>query len=155
MTGKVDFPKIKNSIEESLQLYECLKPIVNEASEVFWILDANNPDKIMYISPALTKLWGYDPKKIRESPQEWFDAVYLEDKDRLVQSIMQLKQNNIPYDITYRIKTKNGKTAWIRSITKIVQSSDKTKRIMGIANDVTELKQKEQEIAQLKAKLKR
>ncbi len=67
-TAPLNFTQIKNSIDTSVKFYEKFRLLVEKSNEVFWIAELDHGDKVTYISPALTKLWGYDTNQIYNNP---------------------------------------------------------------------------------------
>jgi diguanylate cyclase (GGDEF)-like protein/PAS domain S-box-containing protein/putative nucleotidyltransferase with HDIG domain len=72
------------------------------------------------------------------------------DRKKLDQALEDLIVHNKAFDVTYKLHTENGKEKYIRSKASMFRDADNNPiKIIGIVNDITELKNKELELQYL------
>ncbi len=127
------FRDLKKSEEKFRQLAENIR-------EVFWIV---SPDwqTVYYISPTFTQVWGSSCNDLYRSPQLWIDSIIEEDRDKVIRLIKEAAQADhaeIRFP-EYRIKQPSGDLRWIFARGFPIKDEDgKVRRIVGIAEDITD-----------------
>jgi PAS domain S-box-containing protein len=117
---------------------ERFRQLAENIDEVFWLLDPK-AGKMLYASPAFEKIWGRTCASLVESTQNWTQALYPEDRDRVVAAAAKQAAGN--YDITYRIIRPDGDVRWIHDRAfPVKNAADEVYRIAGVAQDITEQK---------------
>lgn len=121
---------------------ERFRQMAENIQEVFWLSDTHK-NTILYISPAYDNVWGRTRDSLYASPWTWLDAVYMEDRARILHAA-QHKQLTGQYDEEYRIVRPDGEVRWIRDRAYPVRNAvGEIYRIAGVAEDITERKQAE------------
>jgi PAS domain S-box-containing protein len=123
--------------EERLRAGELrFRQIAENISEVFWLTDPAK-NQVLYVSPAYEEIWGRSCENLYHSPSDWIDAIYREDRERVIQSLP--KQASGEYAEEYRIVRPDGTIRWIRDRAfPVVRNEGDVYRIAGIAEDITE-----------------
>jgi PAS domain S-box-containing protein len=107
--------------------------------EVFWMTDIKK-NKMIYISPGYEEIWGRTCQSLYSSPQTWVDAISPDDRDRVLNSAMT-NQVAGKYNEEYKIIRPDGSVRWIWDRAFPVKDSNgKVYRVVGIAEDITEVK---------------
>jgi PAS domain S-box-containing protein len=122
-------------------------------NEVFFSVNVEQ-DKLLQISPACTRLYGYDPDMFMKDPYLWFTLIVDEDKKKVHESNLRLSQGENS-NVEYRIRHRNGQTKWL--LTRMLPTlnvSGKLIRIDGISSDITERKEAELALANSELKLR-
>ncbi len=137
-----------SSLKESEQRFRQLAENINE---IFWL---SSPDwrEVYYLSPAFEKLWGVKSEDVYHSPKLWIDSVHPDDREQLIAEIPEnLEDIEGVIDFkAYRIKQKNGHIRWIKARAyPIYDDSGQIIRFAGIAEDITESRQAEEELRKL------
>jgi PAS domain S-box-containing protein len=118
------------------------------SDDVFWLADLRS-GRLLYASPRFEALWGVDAQHLMRSPELWNDAVMPEDAALLPRPFFA----DDPCEETvreYRIRGHDGQVHWIRDRRFHLRDDDDDVRcIGGIAEDVTERKQREIDLAAL------
>jgi PAS domain S-box-containing protein len=126
----------ERAVQESQERF---RQLAEHIREVFWMTD---PAKrhMLYISPGYEEIWGRSRESLYASPQSWLDAIYPEDRARVLEASMH-KQVVGTYDEQYRILRPDGTIRWIcdRAF-PIRDSSGIVYRIVGFAEDITDQK---------------
>ncbi|MEO5367984.1 MAG: PAS domain-containing protein, partial [Magnetococcus sp. WYHC-3] len=124
--------------EEALQRSEQLfRQLAENISEVFWLNDWVG-QRILYISPAIERIWGLTAAALYADPQMWFRAIVAADRQRVVDLFMTQAPGG-GYDCEYHICRPDGDIRLIRDRGfPIRDEQGQVVRIAGIAEDVTE-----------------
>jgi PAS domain S-box-containing protein len=124
---------------------ERFRQIAENIKEVFWITDPSNNEKL-YISPAYREIWGRDPAKIGSLSQSWLGLLHKDDRVRVLGAV-STKQSTGQYSEEYRIVRDDGSVRWIKDRAFPVRSeSGEVYRMVGLAEDITERKQAQQDL---------
>lgn len=134
----------QQALEALRESEERFRQLAENINQVFWM---SSPDtsQILYISPAYEEIWGKSCSSLYEQPISFLDAIHPDDRDRISTSVS--RQSQTDYDEEYRIVRPDGSVRWIRDRSFTVRdSAGQIYRIVGIAEDITQHKQAEEEI---------
>ena len=126
--------------------------IAHTISQLFFVRSAAT-GQFLYISPAYETLWGRTCKSLYQDPDSWLDSVHPEDREQVLISL----DNQFAETVTreYRIIRPNGEIRWISAQIELVRDeAGNPARFVGIAEDITDRKQAEEEIRQYELRLK-
>jgi PAS domain S-box-containing protein len=116
--------------------------IVQHIDEVFFWRDPDNL-KPYFVSHAYERIWGQSCQSVYAEPSSWTESIHPDDRERVTQE-SQRAATAPQTQVEYRIIRPDGDVRWIWARTFLVGSQDGTaKRLIGIAQDVTERKQAE------------
>ncbi|MBI5687840.1 MAG: PAS domain-containing protein [Verrucomicrobia bacterium] len=139
--------------EEALRVSEeHFRQIAENIREVFWMAEPLTR-KMLYISPAYEEIWGRSWASLYENPASFLDAVHPEDRARVVKELA-VQKDGLPFDHEYRIIRPDEAIRWVRD--RGFPVKDKTGRVsyyVGVAWDITDRKQAEENIRNLNAEL--
>jgi len=142
-----DISEQKEAEEALRESEEQFRQMAENVSEVFWLSDPKKT-QMAYVSPAYEEIWGRTCKSLYENAGSFTDAVLPEDRDVVFASFGEQARGK-PVDIEYRIKRPDGSVRWIRSRGFPIRNENgKVYRVAGIAEDVTERKERERQDAQ-------
>ena len=109
--------------------------------EVFWVTSPDRKEMI-YVSPAYEEIWGWSCVSLYERPDSFLDAIHPDDRDRVRHAMSSQAKGR--YDEQYRIVHKDGEERWIRDLAYPIRDEDgNVTRIVGVAQDITDVKQAE------------
>lgn len=115
---------------------ERFRHLAENISEVFWIWDVLT-DRLVYVSPAYTTVWGRPVEDLAQSPDAWVAAIHPDDRAR-VQAGLRLDQITGKYDEVYRVVRPDGSLRWIHDRAFPVRNADGVVfRVVGTALDIT------------------
>ncbi len=137
----------RNVTEASLrQSQELLQEVTDHVQEVVWMLRADT-NEIIFVSNAYEAVTGRSLREIRENPLSYKDLVHPEDRARFLAKLAEARSTG-KFDEEFRIVRADGVTRWIWSKgTAAGHSGEVPPRLVGIAQDITERKQAEMDIA--------
>lgn len=146
---KDDRLRTQEELQENQQLFQQLTENIRQ---VFWIASQWH-SQIFYISPAYDEIWGRSRQQLYENPASFVDFIHPDDRDRVIAA--RQKQFKAELEIEYRIIRPDGQERWIRDRAfPIINASGQIERSVGIADDITEGKQLQQELCQSEERLK-
>lgn len=125
------------------------------ATDVVFLVFSVEPEQMLYVNPAFEQVWGIPCDRLMRQPQLWLEAVVSEDHDRVSEALNAVVgQTHGPRDIEYRIRRPDNSVRWVLdSFRPIFDNRGKVVRVCGIARDITERKQAEQDRLEFERKL--
>src|SRR5438874_3422022 len=122
------------------------RQLAENSSEVFWVASPTG-EELFYISPAYEQVCGWSCQSIYQDPKQWFKNILEEDRPPVANALSDLAKGT-NYDLEYRIRHRNGSIRWVRDRRFAIRGDDrKVVRTCGVAEDVTERKNLEAEMA--------
>ncbi|WP_088894908.1 PAS domain S-box protein [Leptolyngbya ohadii] len=138
----IDISDRKEAEETLRQSEENFRQLTENIRAVFWMSDLSI-GQVLYVSPAYEEIWGQPCEALYQDFSQWIDAIHPEDRDRVEQAqINDVFQGT--YNEEYRIIRPDGSIRWIHDRSFIIKNQPlMTKRIAGIAEDITARKRVE------------
>lgn len=134
---------IKRTLEENLS--ELFEMIGDSLPQIFWVNDGTG--KQLYVSPGFQKLWGQDPAS--KKTKTFLEAVLPEDREMVLSEVKARQESGYTKNLSteYRIRRPNGEICWIWDRAyPLLDKKGKVWRVIGVAQDVTLLKNTSQEL---------
>ena len=143
---------VTRNITEQKQLGEALREsdarlrqVAETLQDVCWITDWHS-QKTLFASRAYESIWGRSLENLYADARDWTDAIHPDDRRRVCERFGRLGEGG-PYDEEYRIVRPDGTIRWIRDRGLPVHDADgQAHRVVGIAQDITEKKQVEDQL---------
>ncbi len=115
---------------------ERFRHLAENIAEVFWVWDAA-AERLEYVSPAYTTVWGRPVEALVSSPGDWLEAIHPDDRERVATGL-RINQVNGKYDQIYRVVRPDGTLRWIHDRAFPICDADGTVfRVVGTALDIT------------------
>jgi PAS domain S-box-containing protein len=136
----------KRELSKKLQEYEERWRFALESGR-FGVWDWNIGTNKVIFSNIWEAILGYDEDEIGDTVQEWKSKIHPEDLQNVINKIKKHFQGE-KFSVDYRMKSKDNKYLWIRSMGKVVTWTDNAEplRMIGIIEDITDKKLIEKEI---------
>ncbi len=126
---------------------ERFRQLAENIQEAFWIRDASGR-RVLYTSPAYEKIWDRPASSLCDHPHTWIEAIHPEDCDRVIDAMLARLALGT-YDEQYRIIRPDGTLRWVHDRAFPVRTpAGEVYRIVGIAGDITERKELEEQFRQ-------
>jgi PAS domain S-box-containing protein len=116
--------------------------------EVVWTVDKEG--NVTFMSAQVEKILGYSMAELyRQGATVWFNAVHLDDRQRVKQAFESLFKERRPYDVECRAQRKNGEWFWAHD--RAVATTDKNgvRIATGLLSDITAGKATEEALPKL------
>lgn len=140
--------------EEALQASETrFREIAETIEEVVWSADPAI-GKTLYISPAYERIWGRTCANLYENPKSFLDAIHPDDLPRIIAGLA-VQRDGLPFAHEYRVVQPDGAIRWVwdRGFPVKDHETGRITHYVGVALDITDRKQAEQEISLFRNRL--
>ena len=131
---------------------ERFQQLATNIDQVVWMTDVVK-SKIIYINPAFERIWGISCQSIYESFESWINPIHAEDLSKVLEFINLQKQGR-KCNVEYRIFRPDREERWINdNAFPITNAEGEVYRVVGIAKDITQIKQAEASLREVNAAL--
>jgi len=126
--------KLRESEERFQQLAE-------KSSEGFWFV-AVNPQRVLYVSPGMERIWGLPAERFYEDATILVAAIHSNDQSHVRESWDACLRGKSPqFETEYRVVRPDGSVRWVLDGgTPIRDESGQIVRVSGVTRDITERK---------------
>lgn len=136
--------KAESALKESQERFELA---VHGSGDALWEFDATTDEN--WFSPRFIEMLGYNPGELSNTLDTWKEHVHPEDVDAAVEVFIAHLQGDVPYDVEYRMRTKQGEWRWFRARAKSLRSEEGVAyRTSGSVSDITERKEMELKLSE-------
>jgi diguanylate cyclase (GGDEF)-like protein/PAS domain S-box-containing protein len=153
VVGIVDDISDRKAVEASLrEREEQFRQLAETVQEVFWLSDTVTGQSL-YVSPAYATIWGRSCESLATQPQSFMEAIHPDDKDWAIAHYRTHRDQ--PFELEYRIVRPDGAVRWIcdRGF-PIYDDTGQIVRRAGVAQDITDRKQAELDLAHSEARFR-
>jgi two-component system cell cycle sensor histidine kinase/response regulator CckA len=135
-----DKRRAEDQIRESEQRF---RELAENVHEVFFNVDAGT-GLALYVNPAYEKLFGHTREHAYATPHAWTEAVHPDDRATALASEFAASDSGASLPTEYRVVRPDGTIRWVRGqATPVRNAAGEITRIVGTAEDITELKRAE------------
>ncbi|CAI49462.1 receiver/sensor box histidine kinase [Natronomonas pharaonis DSM 2160] len=111
------------------------------------------PSDEIYWSEQVYEMWGVDGDRGTIDHETFMSYIHPEDRDHVGQAWQEAKEG-APYDIEHRVVTGDGDVRWVREKAELTfDDNGNPTSAVGIVQDITEQKTREQELERTKHRL--
>ncbi|MEA3238736.1 MAG: PAS domain-containing protein, partial [Candidatus Bipolaricaulota bacterium] len=145
----------RKQMEEKLKAArERLELAIDAAEHGFWDWNLDTDD--IYFSPRYYTMLGYEPGELPMRLETWVDLMHPEDRETIVPQVQEYVKNAQPYEVEFRLRTKDGGWRWISGRGKSFEKDEQgvPHRAVGVHVDITERVHAEEETRELEAQLR-
>ena len=129
-----DQQAVAMALVESESLFHQLADSV----DVAFLLRSLDPPAFLYVSPRFEQLFGYDPMKVRQTPEESLRQIHPDDLQQFLEKYWKPCQAGLAATLEYRIVSVTGEVRWIRARTSpVTRHTDGLRRAASTVEDVT------------------
>jgi len=127
---------------------ERFRQLAENIGAVFFMIERPNgaPGPISYVSPAYERVWGCPCESLYWDGRLWLNAIHPEERQRVTEALNRMEGGD--FSDEFRILTPDQQTRWVQLRTFPVHDEDgKVYRLAALAEDITERKRVEEELA--------
>ena len=136
---------------ELQQSEQKFRQLAENIDEVFWMSDVAT-NETLYVSSTYEQVWGRSCESLYANLQLFLDSIHPEDKQRVIANLEQNATKT--FDIEYRIVRPDASVRWIQDRAFPIRNEyGEIYRRAGIAKDITQRKQAEAILQQVKEEL--
>ncbi|MDK2980565.1 MAG: hypothetical protein PWQ55_912 [Chloroflexota bacterium] len=126
---------------------ERFRQIADNIQEMFWMVEGSE-NKVIYLNPASEKIWGLPIKASYENPKLYLESILPEDQHIMVDAMARQAQGE-SLEMEFRIRHPDGSIHWIHERSfPIFDTQGQMIRTAGVASDITERKNTEEQMRQ-------
>lgn len=149
-----DRSNVEEALRESVERFDLA---VQGASEGLWdrtitpkdIVESHDPDAKAFYSPKFVEMLGYKEDDFPNIAISWESRIHPDDHARVIKCFDEHIHNQVPYDVDYRLQTRNGAYRWFNSIGQAVWDGRGVPiRMAGCLRDITERRLLEAQLLQ-------
>ncbi|ELY52577.1 PAS/PAC sensor signal transduction histidine kinase [Natronolimnohabitans innermongolicus JCM 12255] len=139
--------EIERQLEESEAKFRTLAENVDE---IVWM---STPDssELLYVNPVYEEIWGRDRESLYDDPHSFLEDVHPDDSERVRKAYAALPDDE--YDEEFRVVRPDGSVRWVHAQAVPVREGGDVVRIVGVAADVTERRERERELREINSQL--
>ncbi|MCB0164661.1 MAG: PAS domain S-box protein [Anaerolineae bacterium] len=125
---------------------ERFRELAENIKEVFWVITPG-VETIEYVSPTIEQVWGHPASEFYKNPAIFLQSIHPDDRETVVKPRLKRQALGEPTYHEYRIVHPDGTIRWIwdRGF-PLKDETGQVYRVMGIAEDITERKQADQQL---------
>jgi PAS domain S-box-containing protein len=141
-------------VERARELRESERRFRLIAERIDEVIYLATPDfsEVLYVNPAYESIWGRPVDELYDDARQFLAAVDPRDKAETeagVRAMVEEMQHGDPadsYEFEYRIRQPDGEIRWVNATGYAVEMADGERRFVGIVDDITERKNREQRL---------
>jgi diguanylate cyclase (GGDEF)-like protein/PAS domain S-box-containing protein len=117
-----------------------LRTVTETVQDAFWVTSAKT-GQLLYVSPGYERIWGRPAAELQADPASWLQAIHPDDRGHVVSRLAGVGEPD-GFSEVWRVVRPDGETRWVRGRAWVVRDRSGTPvRLVGVGQDVTELKQ--------------
>ena len=132
-------------VTERRRQAEQLEQLRHNITDVVWMTDPRK-ETMEFVSEAYERIWGRTTESLYAGPRSFVDAIHPDDRERVEAALEEQRERPGAYDETYRVVQPDGEVRWVRDRSSGVYRDGELVRLIGIARDITALREREQEL---------
>ena len=129
-----------------------LVQLTENADDVFWLF-SGDWSELLFVNSAYEDIWGRDIDAAEEDPTDFLQGVHPDDRE-LVVNVMERLSAGESTETEYRVNESEDfeRWVWVRG-SPIFDDDGNVIRVAGFARDITELKRRQQDLADTRKRL--
>src|ERR1700747_532756 len=133
-------------VREPREREERSRPMPSHIQEIFWMLDAESK-RVLEVNEAYETITGRTRRSLLDNPISYEEIIYPEDRVHVLARLDEATPTG-KFDERFRITLPNGDVRWVRIHGfPMRNAAGKMWRLVGTAQDITQQKQAEDEVA--------
>lgn len=152
--------RIQNALSESIERFELAARGTNDGLWDGRICDNNDNWQqakiVIWFSIRFKELLGYEDWEFPDTLETWAACIHPDDRTMVMSALDNHLYQRLPYDIEYRLRTKQGEFRWYQARGEGLWNDDGLPmRMAGSLRDVTERKKSEAALAESEERYRR
>ncbi len=164
MPGNDELSSLAETMNKMLSALENSQCECQQSEERYRLMAENSTDMIsrhsqdgvfLHVSPACRNLMGYSPLElVGTHPKQFFEP---EDIKAITKAYHTIIKNPVTYTIAYRVLCREGKYVWFETTARTIRDPEtgKVQEIIAVSRDISDRKQREQELQESEAAIRR
>ncbi|UVE18024.1 sensor domain-containing diguanylate cyclase [Pseudomonas sp. LS44] len=139
----------RSEVERLREREHLFSSLLGSVNAVLWAFDWDE-QRMIYVSPAYEHIFGRSAASLLADYGEWLNSIYPDDMEYAAASLAQALDTGAVEAREYRILRHDGQLRWLSDKCFVSRrGDDKTRILVGIAEDITDKKLLEGELQRL------
>ena len=148
-----DITERKDAEEKLKEAEERYRALVENVPAVVYIDDVDEANSILYRSPFVRDVLGYEPEEFLSNSYFWQNLLHPEDRERVLAENEHTNETDEPFRIEYRMIHKDGHAVWIRDEAVLIRDEEGNPKFwQGYFVDITERRAVEERLREAEAR---
>jgi diguanylate cyclase (GGDEF)-like protein/PAS domain S-box-containing protein len=140
----------ERAVSEAMEAKDRFRVLVEHAPAVVYIDGLDETASSVYMSPQIEALTGYSPEEWQADPDLWPKLLHPDDREAALERTARHNETGEPFRMDYRLRTRDGRTVWIRDEAVMVRTPDGSFAYsQGLMQDVTAIKLADEQLQYL------
>jgi diguanylate cyclase (GGDEF)-like protein/PAS domain S-box-containing protein len=140
----------ERAVSEAMEAKDRFRVLVEHAPAVVYIDGLDDTASSVYMSPQIEALTGYSPEEWQADPDLWPKLLHPDDCELALERTARHNETGEPFKMDYRLRTRDGRTVWIRDEAVMVRGPDGSFAYsQGLMQDVTAIKLADEQLQYL------
>src|ERR1700757_1244314 len=123
---------------------ELFRIITENAADMIALVDTKG--RRLYNSPAYSKVLGYSPRELAETPV--FDQIHPDDRFKVLEAAREARSTGVGKSLQYRWRHKDGSWRTLESTASVIKNAGgEVEKLVIVNRDVTQRVQAEEQLA--------
>ncbi|EDX82904.1 PAS fold family [Synechococcus sp. PCC 7335] len=146
-----DLKQLNALLREKVEKLQQTEAALRESEERYALAMAGSRDGLwdwnvvtneVYYSPRFKAILGYEEDEIAYEFSEFKSRLHPDDRERILSAVQNHLSQKVPYDVEYRLRTKQGDYRWIHAQGQAIwDDAQQPIRMAGSISDITERRQ--------------
>jgi len=157
-TGTEQYELLANRIDNAVaqrrskrrahQIERWLVELAEETNSILWVFNAEMDD-VLFINSAFEELYGISLDRFREDPLCFLEATHPDDRPDVERAVERLRDGQT-VEIEHRVNESENHRRWVSVQGKPIRNDDdEVARVVGFVTEITERKEREQQLRKL------
>ena len=134
-----DLTDLKLAEEALRESEERFRQMATSVHEVFWLIDIDPPNRVIYVSPSYEEIWGRSCASLYEQPRSFIESIHPDDRVQAL-AVIELGQQT-GFNHEYRLVCPDGTIRWIwERAFPVADATGHPYRLVGVSQDITDRK---------------
>lgn len=123
--------------------------IAENTTDLLWMFTADWTE-LLFVNSAYEDIWGRSTDELRAEPRSFVQGIHPDDRDRVEEAMAQLSAGE-SVDLEYRVNETENFSRWVWVLGEpVFDDAGEVKWVVGFARDVTDRKEREQQLQRYK-----
>ncbi len=132
---------VTDRVERRQKIQEERRRFQSLAETLSQVVYRADPDTLetLYVNDSIMEQQLYTPAELTENPELWRESLHPDDRERVIESFREAREDAEGSQLEYRIETKDGEVRWMRDTFGWQTDEDgDVEALVGVMADVTE-----------------
>jgi PAS domain S-box-containing protein len=135
--------RAERALRESEERFQYM---ANNIQEIIWTMNAETKE-VVYVNQAYGTITGHSIDALYKTPSSYRDLIHPQDRIRVLSKLQEVVASGF-FDEEFQFIHASGAVRWIWVKAHPVRENDRTRWLVGTAQDITSRKQAEKQIAE-------